>query len=94
MSLFQCQHCGCKENTALSEQGFVWATEYDWTGIEERKGMKLCSACGPAKYKDGSAVEDGGKWHGRFPRVFLEKGEYRTNKVGSLERIPKPMLEG
>jgi hypothetical protein len=38
MSLFQCQHCGCKENTALSAQGFVTLADiYDWTGIEDRR---------------------------------------------------------
>lgn len=88
MSLFQCQHCGCRENTALSNQGFAWPDDYDWTGIEERKGMKLCSACGPAKLADGSDAE-GGKWHGQFERVFLPKGEYRTDCVGNLERIPQ-----
>lgn len=86
MSLFQCQNCGCKENTALSHQGFSWPEDYDWTGMEDRKGMKLCSACGPTKYLSGEQT-DGGKWHGQFERVFLPKGEYRTNSVGNLERI-------
>lgn len=88
MSLFQCEHCGCCENTALSWQGFApfIADECDWTGIEDRKGKKLCSACGPAKFVDGEATECG-KWHGRFPRVFLPKGLFRTAHNGNLEHV-------
>lgn len=86
MSLFQCEHCGCKENTALSAQGFkLMADSYDWTGIESRKGKLLCSACGPTKYANGKPRAGGGKWHDRFPRVFLPLGQYRTNSVGNLE---------
>ena len=45
MSLFQCQHCGCRENTALAAQGCDGYAEsfFDWTGLEDRKGKKLCS---------------------------------------------------
>lgn len=86
MSLFQCENCGCCENTALSSQGFngIFADFFDWAYAPERKGMKLCSACGPVKYKEGELSEYG-KWHGKFDRVFLPKGEFFTNKVGSLE---------
>jgi hypothetical protein len=50
MSLFQCQNCGCVENTALSSQGFRWIELFDWTGIEVRRSnLLLCSACGPSK---------------------------------------------
>lgn len=35
---------------------------------------RVCSACAP-----------NGKWHDRFPRKFLPKGEFFTNKVGNLE---------
>lgn len=89
MSLFQCEHCGCKENTALSGQGCNGFAEsfYDWTGLEERKGKKLCSACAPPRYSDGTP-SGLGKWHGEFERVFLPMGEYRTDRVGNLERIP------
>jgi hypothetical protein len=34
----------------------------------------LCSACDP----------DIGKWHGRFPRLFLPKGMFVTNERGNL----------
>jgi hypothetical protein len=57
---------------------------FDWTGIESRKGKHLCSVCAPTKYSDGTPTEYG-KWHGRFERVFLPKGEFRTNRQGNLE---------
>ena len=84
MSLFQCENCGCCENTALSSQGFLWDTCFDWTGIEELRSLRLCSACGPTKYKDGSATEFG-QWHDRFDRVFLPKGMFKTARNGNLE---------
>lgn len=86
MSLFQCENCGCCENTALSSQGFNGFFEklYDWSYAPELKGMKLCSACGPVKYSDGEATEYG-EWHNRFPRVYLPKGMFITNGVGNLE---------
>lgn len=88
MSLFQCENCGCRENTACASQGFNGYFEklFDWSYAPERKGMRLCSACGPLKYKDGSPTEYG-QWHNRFPRVFLPKGEFITNKEGNLEHL-------
>jgi hypothetical protein len=88
MSLFQCQHCGCKENTALACQGCTGFAEtfFDWTGFEDRRGKKLCSACAPTKYSDGTS-SGLGKWHGVFERVFLPMGMFRTDRKGNLERI-------
>lgn len=88
MSLFQCGHCGCKENTALAAQGCDGFTVdwYDWTGIEDRKGKKLCSACGPARFIDGTPTGRG-VWHGEFDRVFLPSGLFKTNHEGNLEHI-------
>lgn len=88
MSLFQCENCGCCENTALSSQGFNGFFErlYDWSYAPARKGMKLCSACGPTHYRNGEQTEYG-KWHRVFPRVFLPKGKFKTNRVGNLEHI-------
>lgn len=84
MSLFQCQRCGCCENTALSMQGFEPMTKYfDWTGIEDREGLLLCSACGPTRYRKGTPTEYG-VWHGRFERTFLPLGMFHTNRVGNL----------
>lgn len=87
MSLFQCERCGCAENTALSGQGIKGFPEqwYDWTGIEDRKGLLLCSACGPTRYADDPDPTGFGKWHGKFERVFLPKGMFFTNRVGNLE---------
>lgn len=86
MSLFQCENCGCCENTALACQGCDgYATEFfDWAGLEDRKGKKLCSACAPTRHADGTQTEFG-KWHGEFDRVFLPEGMFRTAKNGNLE---------
>ena len=88
MSLYQCEHCGCCENTAL---GHYWsardyADDYDWTGIEERKGLRLCSACAPSRYSRGGKT-GGGTWHGKFARTFLPMGMFKTNRRGNLEHI-------
>lgn len=86
MSLFQCENCGGCENTACASQGFtgIFADFFDWSYAPERKGMKLCSVCGPVKYKDGTPTEYG-KWHNRFVRTLLPKGEFFTNGEGNLE---------
>lgn len=85
MSLFQCEKCGCMENTALSHQGFAMLQEcFDWTGIEHLKGKQLCVECGPTKYKDGGPTECG-KWHGKFDKIFFPKGIFITNREGNLE---------
>lgn len=87
MSLFQCELCGCVENTALSSQGFKLNPEdFDWTGIEDRQGKRLCSACGPTRYIDGKPTAYG-RWHMRFRRVFLPIGQFKTNRKGNLEHI-------
>lgn len=84
-SLFQCQVCGCAENTALASQGCDgYAIKFfDWTGIEDRKGKKLCSVCAPMKYSDGAPTAYG-KWHDRFTRTFLPLGMFVTNDKGNL----------
>ena len=88
MSLFQCENCGCCENTALSGQGCSGyaASFYDWTGFESVKGKRLCSACAPTKYKDGKPTEFG-RWHGEFPRTFLPMGMFKTAQNGNLQHI-------
>lgn len=69
MSLFQCEECGCCENTALCD--------YHWRKV---KGLPLlCSACDKA-----SEIGDPGEWHGKFERVFLPKGMFVTNREGNL----------
>lgn len=86
MSLFQCENCGCCENTALSCQGFIGWPEniFDWSYAPELKGMKLCSACGPTHYSDGEESEYG-KWHEVFTREYLPMGMFITNRAGNLE---------
>ncbi len=85
MSLFQCDECGCMENTALSHQGFAMLQEcFDWTNIENLKGKSLCIACGPTKYSDGKSTGCG-TWHNKFKRMYLPKGMFITNRKGNLE---------
>lgn len=87
MSLFQCEVCGCCENTALSCQGFRDIAEcFDWTYAPEREGKRLCSACGPVLYA-GQGPTKYGVWHGQFSRAFLPMGMFKTNRSGDLEHI-------
>ncbi|MFK4706037.1 hypothetical protein ABIC83_002876 [Roseateles asaccharophilus] len=88
MSLYQCQNCGCCENTALACQGCDGYAEtfFDWSGLEDRRGKKLCSACAPTKHADGTPSELG-VWHGVFARVFLPLGMFETNREGNLAHI-------
>lgn len=86
MSLFQCENCGCCENTAMSSQGFSFVEVYDWRTIPHLKGKKLCSSCGPTKLNNGKP-SGGGKWHGEFKRVRLPRGEFKTNREGNLQHI-------
>ena len=54
------------ENTAL---GFYWDLgKKDWFADESKNGKKLCSACCPKVFADGSKT-DKGEWHNKFPRV-------------------------
>lgn len=88
MSIYQCEECGCAENTAL---GWYWYTPHDDPKYNNRH---LCSACGPEKFSDGSRNEDCGKWHGIFERTFYPKGSMITNREGNLVPIaPAPKRE-
>lgn len=71
MSLFQCEECGCRENTAVC--GY-WCRNDQDSGCQ---GRKLCSACDP----------DIGEWHGQFRRVFLPRGMFETNSRGNLAHV-------
>lgn len=46
-----------------------------WTSQFANGGRNLCSACDPRI----------NRWHGNFPRMFLPKGEFKTNAQGNLE---------
>jgi hypothetical protein len=86
MSLFQCEHCGCVDNTALCCNGIQGVEDwFDWTGIEGRIGLRLCSACAPPRDCNGKGTGYG-VWHNEFDRVFLPKGEFHTNPTGNLAR--------
>ena len=87
MSLFQCENCGCAENTADSCQGFKAVHDsFDWSAIPERLGKMLCSACGPTHYAGGTP-SGFGKWHNHFPRTYLPLGMFRKARNGNLEHV-------
>jgi hypothetical protein len=73
MSLFQCEKCGCVENTALCN----WA----WNRADAVENSyviaDMCSACDP----------EIGKWHNEFPRVYLPLHMFKTNSMGNLQNI-------
>ena len=86
MSLYQCEKCGCIENTAI---GFFHCRNTDWFSEYQKgtkKGMKLCSVCGPIKTSDGNVTKYG-KWHGRFRRRFFPKGTLYTDQEGNIRKI-------
>lgn len=86
MSLFQCENCGVRENTALSNQGCQRSRMYDWGGKEGLKGKLLCSMCGPVKFRDGGKTGFG-EWHGAFEKKFYALGTMKTDDQGNL--VPK-----
>lgn len=87
MPIFQCEVCGCQENTALSLQGTrPIADSFDWHGIENRKGMLLCSACAPIHFTDGEKT-DLGVWHSMFERKYLPKGMFKIGQSGRLVHV-------
>lgn len=86
MSLFQCDVCGCCENTSFVGVGKfkLFLEDYDWSYAPDRRGKQLCCVCGPRYYKDGNPLDYCGKWHNEFPRIFLPLGMFVTNAVGNL----------
>lgn len=85
MSLYQCEKCGCIENTAL---GWYHCRKM---GIaiqpKEEQGLALCSACGPTNYTDGKTIEKTGKWHGKFRRRFFPLNTLYTDGEGNVRLI-------
>lgn len=69
MSLYQCDKCGCIENTATAN---FWFRNDKGSAC---KGAKLCSACDP----------DINKWHGQFKRMYLPRGQFVKDAQGNLE---------
>jgi hypothetical protein len=85
MSLFQCELCGSIEKTHLSCQAFSIATHiYDWSYAPERKGMALCSACGPTHLITGEKTSTMGKWHNKFHRYILPLNSCYTDDEGNV----------
>ena len=72
MGLFRCEKCGCIENTAL---GHYWPRNIErlFKGTEFEKA--LCSECMPSIYPDGSPNEEGGIWHGKFPKKLATEND-------------------
>lgn len=89
MSIFQCERCGCAENTASGVAMFHYVPEhFDWSYAPDLEGKKLCSACGPRVRDDGvTPTMTAGKWHGVFRRVYLPMGMFKTDPEGNLAHI-------
>ena len=83
MSLYQCEKCGCCENTAV---GWYWWTKEAGPEFEDKK---LCSACGPKTFIDGSPTGVG-QWHGKFERIFYPLGTMETDSNGNLKPKDTP----
>lgn len=106
MSLYQCSKCGCVENTATSDGGFLIKYMINKTkhpeinkSYKEAMGLKeddefgeYCCVCNPMQFnKEGNYqlfdMNVKKEWHNKFPRTFLEKGKWKTNREGNLEHI-------
>lgn len=80
MSLFQCENCGCVENTACCN---YHVRNSENCTHKEDLGKKLCSACDKPTYPSGEP-NNSGKWHNRFSRTLLPIGMFETNQEGNL----------
>lgn len=67
MSLYVCDRCHSIENTALGMFNRASAHKR-WFGDAIKEGEKLCSACTPSHFVDGSKNSKGGGWHDAFYR--------------------------
>lgn len=67
MSLYVCDRCHSIENSALGMFNRACAHKR-WFGDAIVEGEKLCSACMPSHFADGSVCTKGGGWHGEFDR--------------------------
>ena len=54
-------------------------------------GKKLCSACVSGTFASGEPNKYG-KWHNRFKRTYLPKGEFITNDQGNIEHIKSGLI--
>lgn len=82
MSLFQCEECGCVDNSATSM--FNVRNNKRLTP-EEFLGRELCCVCGPQTFASGEPISKiNGEWHNLFERTFLPKGEWVEDGTGDL----------
>lgn len=90
MSIFQCENCGCAENTSC---GWYHCRNIESLTPKEFLGKALCSACAPIKLADGeSNKEFNNEWHGLFKRTFLPHGEFKINGQGSIEHVESGLV--
>ena len=90
MSIYQCDKCGCAENTAC---GWYHSRDSKRLNKPEDIGDKLCSACAVTTWPDGSDRESfNGKWHNRFERTYLPKGEFFTNQMGNIQHMESGLV--
>jgi hypothetical protein len=103
MSLFQCDRCGCLENTACTNGYHIRSSLQNEKGeaVESYRqimGLKpgqpfgaYCSVCTPVWFTEEGAYGVGphseSRWHGKFERRFLPKGLFHTNEDGNLAHI-------
>lgn len=86
MSLYQCEKCGCVENTAC---GFYHCSNSDlFCDYQEgtKKGMKLCCECGPLKLTNGKPTGYG-KWHDCFVKAIYPFNSLYTDDDGNVKLI-------
>lgn len=93
MPLYQCEKCGCAENTAL---GLFWTRHHEmWP--EEYRGKALCSECGPPFMIERNGLRtptDMGKWHGQFEKksavgmLLYDDGFLYTEQDRDEGRVP------
>jgi len=91
MSLFQCDKCGARDNTAC---GWYHARNNERLTKKEFLGLKLCACCAPREYPSGEKTSFNGDWHNRFQRMILPIGEFFTNREGNLEHKETGLLCG
>lgn len=90
MSIYQCDDCGCSENTAC---GWYHARNNERLTPINYLGKALCSACAPTKWPNGEHNNFFTKeWHGLFDRTFLPHGEFKTNGDGNIEHIKSGLI--
>lgn len=90
MSIYQCDNCGCAENTAL---GWYHCRNSQRLTKAKYLGKKLCSVCAPTEYPSGESINNmNGEWHGHFERTFLPHGSCFTNEQGNLQHIDSGLV--